>query len=237
MNNTETLEAFFKAQHLMPEIGKDATAKIKTKSGYEFEYSYASYPVIIKAIRPVLKESGIILIEAVAVTDGRDILIIKAICVKTGEGFESLMILPETSDPQSRGSVLTYYRRYLVNGLFNLCPDDDIDGQTNTQGSQTPPQTSSQRQGGPKQVNVNLNPTPEEAAAYRVPFSKKHKGKTLDQMGGEEVYGFIDWLFDSSSQQGKDPGPQVQELKAMADIHFGTNSKIDQNDFNQQGPY
>ena len=49
----------------MPPIPKSHKAKIKTKSGADYEYSYADLPDILDAVRPILAAEGLALAQSV----------------------------------------------------------------------------------------------------------------------------------------------------------------------------
>ena len=52
---------------------------------------------------------------------------------------------------------------------------------------------------------------------YVVPFSKKYKGKTLEEIGVEDAASFALWLQNSAEEQGKPLNGQGQEFIAMTE--------------------
>ena len=51
--------ALLEAQRAVPAVGKDATARVRTKSGGEYSYNYASVESMMEACRHALQEAGL----------------------------------------------------------------------------------------------------------------------------------------------------------------------------------
>jgi hypothetical protein len=132
-DTTPTLNAALAAaQSEFPPIAKGKTAKIRTKSGVEYSYSYADLADILRVILPILGRHGLSVVQPLKRnTAGK-------LCVTTklmhGEAFieSDGLIVPEGLEPQELGSVLTYWRRYDLCSLLAIAPDEDTDGNVST---------------------------------------------------------------------------------------------------------
>lgn len=111
--------AFIKMQSELPEIEKDS----KADAG-RFSYKYASLPEIFRVVKPVLFKHGFALTQ----TSGSGCLV-TALYHTSGEVLKSFIFMPspETISPQDYGKAHSYYRRYEVNGMLGLAPDEDVD--------------------------------------------------------------------------------------------------------------
>ncbi len=122
--------AFLKAQSEFPDIPKDGEATVKgtTKGGarYEYKYHYATLPAIFKAVKPVLHKHGLTITQT---SDSG--CLITALRHEGGEVLLSSIEMPSPLNmaPQEYGKAHSYYRRYEVNGMLGLAPDDDDDAQ------------------------------------------------------------------------------------------------------------
>jgi hypothetical protein len=84
---------------------------------------YASLDAVLGAVEPSLLLNGLTLSHTVA--EGK---LITRLYHTSGDYLESSFNLPELSDPQKLGSVISYYRRYAVCGLLSVTADEDDDG-------------------------------------------------------------------------------------------------------------
>ena len=128
--------ALVAAQSEMPEIPKDGTATVRgvSKSGkpYEYEYKYGTLPTIFRMVLPVLHKHGIALTQTSG--DGH---LITTLRHESGECLSSSLEMPSprSLSPQDWGKAHSYYRRYEVNGMLGISPDED----TNGAGVEAPP--------------------------------------------------------------------------------------------------
>lgn len=117
----------------LPTVFKGKTAKVPTKSGGNYSYSYADIADVTQAIMPLLSKHG---------------LSFTCLPRMTERGYEIVGSLLHTSDPkwglegalplygstsQEIGSAITYARRYLLGCLTGVVTDDDEDGSASTQ--------------------------------------------------------------------------------------------------------
>lgn len=84
---------------------------------------YASLDAVLGAVESSLLMNGLTLSHVVS--DGR---LITRLYHTSGDFLESSFNLPDLSDPQKLGSIISYYRRYAVCGLLSVTADEDDDG-------------------------------------------------------------------------------------------------------------
>jgi hypothetical protein len=124
-NQNKLASAFVKAQAEFPQIKMDSTVKVKTKSGVEYSFRYASLPAILSDVKPVLKKNGLAIMQRL---DGGNIL--TSLLHESGESVSSATALPyvDGMTTQERGSVISYFRRYAIQCLLGIVADEDDDG-------------------------------------------------------------------------------------------------------------
>lgn len=101
-----------------------------------FKSSYASLSNILEGINEPLIEAGISFSQFPTDDNGLTTILIHA---ESGEWIESNYTMkPVKDDPQGRGSVITYQRRYALASVLGLNIDEDDDGNTATFGGKNP---------------------------------------------------------------------------------------------------
>lgn len=116
------LKAVLKAQSTIPEIEKKSVADMKT-----YKYRYADLADIQRAIRKPLIENDLFFVHNIIYQDSKEFLVTRLMHI-SGEYLQSVNVLLDCKDPQDKATLLTYYRRYAICGLLDLCTDEDIDG-------------------------------------------------------------------------------------------------------------
>lgn len=101
-----------------------------------FKSNYASLSNILAQINEPLSESGLTFSQLPTGEHGLTSILIHA---ESGEYLQSCYDMkPVKDDPQGRGSVITYQRRYALAAILGLNIDDDDDANTGTHGAATP---------------------------------------------------------------------------------------------------
>lgn len=126
-------DALAAVQEECPAIQKRRTAKITTRAGGSYSYSYAALEDITRTIRPIMRKHG--LSYSWDVTQGDGALIVACI-LRHVEGHEERASFPvpvdskaTMSDAQKNGAALTYGRRQSLVAVLGLTTaDDDVDG-------------------------------------------------------------------------------------------------------------
>jgi hypothetical protein len=110
----------------MPTVKKSQTAKVPTKTGGSYSYTYAGLADVMREAVPVLVKHGLAFTALPRQTE-RGYELRGTLMHTSGEMIEgSLPIAGST--PQEMGSSLTYMRRYLFGCITGLVTDDDDDG-------------------------------------------------------------------------------------------------------------
>lgn len=122
-NLAEALAAF---QAEMPVVTKAKTAKVPTKSGGSFIYTYASLPDVTEAAMPVLTKHGLSF-TAMPQTTEAGVELAGMLLHTSGEYLRGSLTI-RGGTPQELGGWLTYGRRYLLGCLTGIVTDDDDDG-------------------------------------------------------------------------------------------------------------
>jgi hypothetical protein len=92
-----------------------------------FKSRYFDINKLIEEVKPILNELGLILLQPLAETMG-DKPALRTIIIDADNNKELISTqtpLPENSDPQKMGSIITYYRRYAIQSLLFLQAEDD----------------------------------------------------------------------------------------------------------------
>lgn len=121
---TNILKAITAFQKEEINIFLDAEAEIRTKTGYSYKFKYATLPNIMSVIKPLLLKHGIIVMQPFSNGNLYTILM-----HESGEFIETEFKLPisEGMDKQMIGSLITYFRRYMLTSLLGLVAEEDDD--------------------------------------------------------------------------------------------------------------
>lgn len=107
------------------ELQKKLKPIVKGSQNPFFKSKYFDINAIIETIKPVIDELEIIISQPIIIIDGKNVLKTVVSDIDGAVLAEALMIIPETSDPQKLGSIITYYRRYSLQSLLFLQAEDD----------------------------------------------------------------------------------------------------------------
>ena len=132
MQKSESIQNLTKA--LITFHVKVDTIKKDAKNPF-FKSSYASLTNILDGINDALIESGLCVAQFPEGDYGLETILMH----ESGEWIQANYTMkPVKDDPQSRGSAITYARRYALASILSLNIDDDDDGNLATHGSTTP---------------------------------------------------------------------------------------------------
>lgn len=124
---SELVKALVAAQLELQDPRKLRTAKVRTKSGADYSYSYSGLQDVIPTIRKVLSGHGIAITQCASMGE-RGPLVTTQLTHVSGQYFRSALTMPSGPSPQDIGSAITYARRYSVEAMLGLAAEDD-DGQ------------------------------------------------------------------------------------------------------------
>jgi len=114
------MQKLFNLQNKLKAVKKDAENPF-------FKSKYFDINGLLSALKPLLNEEGVIVIQPLAVSEsGINLLKTLVIDAETGKALvESAIALPSDVDPQKMGSAITYFRRYSLQSMFLLESEDD----------------------------------------------------------------------------------------------------------------
>jgi len=175
-------KAMVKARKELPAIGKKSTAKVPTKKGGSFSYSYASLDVIAETIDPILAKHGLMLSTGGGECEGNQVAITTRLVHESGQWMEStLLMVPSDRDPQGIGSCITYGSRYGYR-LVGVVTEDDDDGawaSIKDKNKKKPP-AASQKQKPPERTWVDVcKSNPDIADMYKKLKMGKNAGNAV----------------------------------------------------------
>lgn len=95
---------------------------------------YATLDNIVDAVRPLLAEHGLSIIQVPTDAESGSIAMTTILLHESGEWLESgtLIMKPVKQTPQEIGSVLTYARRYQLSAFLSLNTGEDDDGNSSS---------------------------------------------------------------------------------------------------------
>lgn len=173
MNSSEMWTALAKAQSEFEEPKR-------SKQGYG--YKYAPLEEIRRAIMPALIKNNLVIIQPV-VSENDYVGVETVLSHISGTNIRSRFLSkPLKGDPQSIGSLITYYRRYALLGILGLAPEDD-DGVSAMPKQETQP--------SPQQVTESSNEV--DPGAYVLGFGK-FKGQPLKDIAADKLESYSKWL-------------------------------------------
>ena len=104
----------FEAKKEISKISKDSTNPF-------FKSKYFDINALLEHVEPILKKHDLLLLQPIL----KGKVITRIFDVEEGECVDSEMELTNITDPQKRGSEITYYRRYTLQSLLGLQAEDD----------------------------------------------------------------------------------------------------------------
>ncbi|HHT9145518.1 MAG TPA: ERF family protein [Candidatus Wunengus sp. YC61] len=123
----EISKAFIEFQKEMPEIKLDSTVKVKTKTGGEYKFKYATLANIFKHVLPVLSKNGLGITQTFQEVSSGTCLV--TILIHTsGQSWASAISIDVTSGTmQEIGSRISYLKRYEAAAILGIVAEEDDD--------------------------------------------------------------------------------------------------------------
>lgn len=122
--------AFVAAQADLESVTKAATAAIRTRSGASYDYQFASFPDVQRAVLPVFAKHGLAILQGTAQEDDGGFLVESTVLHTSGQWLRTRVRIPlGAATAQGAGSAFGYGRRIGMVGLSGVITDDlDDDG-------------------------------------------------------------------------------------------------------------
>jgi hypothetical protein len=119
--------ALAELQAQLPRIGKDKTAKVRTKTGGDYSYDYANLATVSRAVMPLLSGLGLCFTARPTLRDDGKFVLAYSLMHVSGDREDGAYPLPGSGTPQEIGSAITYARRYCLCAVTGVAPDEDDD--------------------------------------------------------------------------------------------------------------
>lgn len=125
-------EGLAAAQLAYGEIERTLSADVQSRreGARSYQYDYAPLSVVLAAVRPALNRNGIAVLQP-PVLRRSSIVVTTLLLHKSGQWIRNDFPFPLPSssvDPQAIGSAITYLRRYTLQSILGVAPEDDDDG-------------------------------------------------------------------------------------------------------------
>jgi len=133
-----------------PNPSKKRTAKVPTKSGGEYSYTYADLADIITAIRPLLAKHGLSVMQSPSTTAEGVGVVTRIACEGEWAKSDPTTVPLQGATAQAYGSAITYARRYSLAAMLGISAEDDDDGEIATAHQAQRPQAPAPRQSAPR---------------------------------------------------------------------------------------
>lgn len=152
-------------------------AKKSDGGGLLYEYWYAPLPKCFDAGRMPLAKHGISHTAVVTLGTGGLLLTVR-VTHESGEWMESEMPLPPGLSSKDRAGEITFWKRYLFNGLVGIAGDDDVRDENGDRGpSRQEPKPARERS---SQGRSQTAQPPQGAAKSAAPAAAAPSGSPAD---------------------------------------------------------
>lgn len=207
-------------QQELPKVNRDNQAVIPGKEGKQgYKYLYANLADVSAAVLPLLGKHGLSFSAKPTLTaDGRFVLEY-ALRHASGEEDRGQWPLQSGSNPQATGSAITYARRYALQAVTGVAPDeDDDDGAAAVNQQPSPADLAAQARAWLRQT-CQENHWDMDLVAAR--FAAQHDGLTLRQCtDAEQISKFRMSLFSvsDSALRAKKPAAAADESEGQLPV-------------------
>lgn len=118
-------DAFVAAWAELDELARTREAKVETRTGGNYSYSYADLADVLRAVRTVFARHGLAVTQPVSGADGTVTVGTVLVHASGGRLSSPTLTLPAGNTPQATGSAITYGRRYSLLATCGLATEDD----------------------------------------------------------------------------------------------------------------
>jgi len=129
VQNIQTVEkgSVFSIYAKLFEIQKRDLFLIKDGTNPHFKNRYSTLNNDFQLLKPILNEFKLLLTFLTSSFEGKDCLILRIVDVENFSSIECSISIDASKGPQQSGSQITYFKRYLLEGLFSLPVADQTD--------------------------------------------------------------------------------------------------------------
>lgn len=125
----DVFAALADAQQEFEAIERTQQAQIQSRrTNASYTYEYADLASVLAVVRPVLARHGLAVVQLPTARSG-SVTVVTVLGHKSGQWIKnSLSCACENADPQTIGSAITYLRRYALQSVVGVAPEQDDDG-------------------------------------------------------------------------------------------------------------
>jgi hypothetical protein len=170
----ELYSALSAAQAELANPTKDKTAKVSTRTGGTYSYSYADIADVLEGVRPILSKHGLSILQFTVINDG-DLTLRTRLAHKSGQFIEAdYPVCRIGGDHQQMGAALTYARRYALCPMLGIAADGDTDANGAAEAPRRDQQQKAQGNSRPQEraaapsttTTTEATPSADDALAY-----------------------------------------------------------------------
>lgn len=227
----EFYEALAKAQAAFETPKKSKTATVKTKSGYEYTYDYATLSDILGATEQYLNKNGIFFSQNELTKNAANgdvfVAIETTLSYKNGLTLkkETLLLKYNPFNAQDARSIVSYLRRYGASNILGIEPEDGGDDANIAQGNDFRVDNSY-----PKSSQQNQN-IPHKSSGRGTGYNSNTQGRGYSCQGGyQDNHSYQGNSRNASNHQGNN----ANQVNRTNQGQNGTYSVCSYN--NTQGP-
>jgi hypothetical protein len=174
-------KALIEFQYKCPAIDKDAEVEVRTKTGGNYRFKYASFGNIVQTIKEPMYLAKL---AYTFVTSSESFTC--RVVHESGEYSETSIPMPKFRESmQENGSFLTYLKRYSLVLALGLDTDADDDGNLGDGNTAT------------------FNKEPKSKPVGYVVKVGKFKDRSLNTIDKLQLQDYLTWLHNSATEKGK----------------------------------
>lgn len=217
MSDTTMSQTIGELAKALAKAQSQITGATKDSENPFFKSKYADLGAVWDAIRKPLTSNGIAVLQTTAAGPDGSVRIITSMVHESGEWMRGeLEIKPTKPDPQSLGSAITYGRRYALQAIAGVAPEDDDGNAASAEApkpreQQLPPQTTTKPAKRPYELVTAIGEllTFERGSEYLQTLSDEFAacGTSDEKVGFWETNKdhFQEWQIKAVQASEKDP--------------------------------
>lgn len=194
-------------------VPKNRTVKVRLKTGGSYEYSYTTLDAILSAAAPHMAAHEVGVVQFPHSFEGETELVTH-LTHSGGAYLEVRNSLGRRNDIQELGKMITYMRRYVVQGLLGVAAEEDTDG---------PDRDGQTKTVEPKEAKRDESSTPKPAEPPDASHTPETYAKLLVELE-EAAQGDMD-MIKTALEAWSLPNRVVQEM--ASDSPFAALDAVD----------
>ena len=226
MENSDSIakltDALAKAQVCYLPVKRTLKVSFPTKVGQK-EYNYAPLEEVIEATRKALSDNGLAIMQPTKIIEGK-LIVETLLSHNSGEWIKGeILIESQDASPQSKGSALTYARRYALSSMLGVASEEDDDAER-AMSEKAPPENKVKAQPAKetghycsihqqvffKKGRMPVYAHPIKDANSQPILDEKGKQKWCNEVKDEKVKSTTETVADA--QEGNIPEPETIDL-------------------------